>query len=98
MSYFVHISDRDQAYLDGLPLSDTAKERVDDFIDYAIANVNDSFRNDSANRPYPNDHFFQVEFLLLDSWGDGSYHRITFVISDEHAAAGVLLIVFVDHQ
>ena len=98
MAYLGNISDRDQAYLDGLPLSDTAKRRVDDFIDYAIVNVDDSFRNDPANLPSSNAHFFQVDFLILDSSGDGRYHNITFVVSDEHAAAGTLLIVFVEHK
>lgn len=60
MAYLVNISDSDQAYLDGLPLSETANGRVDDFIDYAVANVDDSFRNDPANRPSPNSHFFQA--------------------------------------
>jgi hypothetical protein len=98
LAYLVNISDSDQAYLEGLSLSDTAKGRLDDFIDYAIANVDDFFRNDPANRPSPNSPFFQVDFLILDSWGDGLYHKITFVVSEEHAALGVLLIIFVDHQ
>lgn len=98
MAYHVHIEDRDQAYLDGLSLSDEAKGRLDDFIDYAIANVDDSFRNDPANRPFPNAPIFQLNFLFLDIWGDRRLHKITFHVSDEHAAVGVLLIVFVDHE
>lgn len=95
---FCTLEDRDQAYLEGLSLSDEAKGRLDDFISYAIANVDDSVRNDPANRPFPNASIFQLAFLILDGWGDGRYHKITFVISDEHAAVGVLLIVFVDHE
>jgi hypothetical protein len=53
LSYHVHISDADRAYLDNLPLSDAAKERVDDFIGYAIADVADAFRLDAENRPNP---------------------------------------------
>jgi hypothetical protein len=98
LAYFVHIEDSDQAYLDGLPLSDEAKGRLDDFIDYAIANVDDSFRNDPDNRPYPNSPIFRREFLILDISGDRRYHKITFYVSDEHAAVGILLIEFVDHE
>jgi hypothetical protein len=98
LAYFVHIEDRDQAYLDGLSLSDEAKGRLDDFINYAIANVDDSFRSDPANRPFPNASMFQIDFLIHDSWGDGRFHKISFYVSDEHAAIGVLLIVFVDHD
>jgi hypothetical protein len=53
LSYIVHISDADRAYLDNLPLSEDAKERVAGFIEYAIADVDDTFRNDPANRPDP---------------------------------------------
>ncbi len=98
MAYFVHIEGRDQAYLDGLPLSEEAKKRLDDFIDYAIANVGDSVRNDPANRPLANGRIFLLDFFILDSWGDGRFHRISFYVNDEHAAVGVLLIVFVDHE
>ena len=80
MAYLVHITDADRAYLAGLPLSETAKERIEDFIDYGIAQG------------------LLRDFLLLDKWGDGQLHRILFVISDEHAAAGVLVIVYVEHQ
>lgn len=98
MAYLVHFDEREQAYLDFLPLSAEAKGRLDEFIDYAIANVMDSFRNDPANRPRPDSHFFQIEFFIRDIWGDGLYHKVTFVVSEEHAAAGVLLVVFVDHE
>ena len=98
MAYFVHLTDADRAYLDSLPLSDTAKARVEDFIDYAIANVDDEFRNDPANRTQPDTRYFFREYFLFDKWGDRRYHRLFFVVNDQHAAAGVLLIVFVDHQ
>lgn len=98
MAYYVHIEDGDHAYLDGLSLSDEAKGRLDDFIDYAIAKVDDSFRNDPANRPFPNASIFQLDFLILDSWGDSRIHKISFYVSDEHAAVGILLVVFVDHE
>ena len=98
MSYFVHITDADRSYLAGLPLSDTAKEKVEDFIDYAIAQVGDAFRNDPANRTQPGGRYFHRDLLLLDVWGDGRAHRIDFVVNDEHAHVGVLIVVYVDHQ
>ena len=98
MPYFVHISDVDKTYLTGLPLSDRAKESVEDFIEYAIAQVPDAFRNDPANRLQPNTRYFHRDLLLLDVWGDRQYHRIDFVVNDEHASFGVLIVVYVDHQ
>jgi hypothetical protein len=98
LPYFVHIPDTERAYLDSLPLSDTAKQRVEDFIDYAIAQVDDAFRNDPANRPQPNTPYFHRDLLLFDRWGDRRCHRLDFIVNDEHASAGVLLVVYVDHQ
>lgn len=98
MAFFVHLEDREQAYLDSLSLSEEAKGRLDNFVNYAIANVDDSARNDPANRPFANVSIFQLDFFILDSWGDGRFHKITFYVSDEHAAVGVLLIVFMDHE
>jgi hypothetical protein len=98
LAYQVHISDADRAYLDSLPLSDEAKERVEDFIDYAIANVTDAFRQDPANRTQPGAPYFQTQLLLFDKWGDGHYHAVNFVVDDRPAPFGVLLIVYVDHQ
>jgi hypothetical protein len=59
LSYHVHISDADRAYLDNLPLSEEAKEAVEDFIGYGIADVDDAFRHDPANRPYPGKPLFR---------------------------------------
>jgi hypothetical protein len=98
LPYFVHITDADRAYLAGLPLSDTAKEAVGDFIDYAIARVDDAFRNDPANRTQPDARYFHRDLLLRDKWGDGQFHRVDFFVNDQHAANGVLIIVYVDHQ
>ena len=48
MSYFIQINDQHQAYLDALPLSDTAKDVVSEFIEKTIAEVTDDFRNNPA--------------------------------------------------
>jgi hypothetical protein len=98
LPYFVHITEDDRAYLAALPLSDTAKERVEDFIEYAIAQVDDAIRNDSANRTQPNTRYFQRQLVLFDKWGDRRFHRLDFFVNDESAAQGVLIVVYVDHQ
>ena len=100
MAFLVHISDADRAYLDNLPLSERAKKKIDDFIDYAIAQVDDAYRMDPPNRPQLGGSYFQRDLLLLDGNASGqrTYHKVRFIIQDDHAAAGVLLVVFVDHQ
>ncbi len=98
MPYFVQIGAANRAYLDSLPLSEMAKGKVDDFIEYAIAQVEDAVRNDPANRIQPGTRYFHRDLLLLDFWGDRQFHRIDFVINDENAPIGVLIIVYVEHQ
>ena len=51
MPYYMDIPDTEQAYLDALPLSSVAQDRIREFIAGFIANVPDAFRNDPANRP-----------------------------------------------
>jgi hypothetical protein len=100
LAYDLHICDRDRLYLDRLPLSDKGKEKVQDFIEYAIAQVEDDFRNDAANRPRPGGPYFQRELLLLDvdASGNKSYHKFLFVVNDEKAGFGVLILAWIDHQ
>ena len=75
-----------------------AKERIDDFIDYAIANVDDTFRQDPANRTPPDLRYFQSQLLLFDQWGDQRVHRLDFFVNDENAQQGVLILVYVDFR
>jgi hypothetical protein len=98
LAYFLHINDPDQVYLDNLPISAPAKERLEDFIEYGIKNVNDAFRKNPMNRPQLNGPFFKTDFLLLDEDGDGHYHHVLFVIDDQNANFGVLVLVYVDHR
>jgi hypothetical protein len=98
LPFHVHFTDDDRACLAGLPLSDRAKEKVEEFIEYAIANVDDVFRQDPANRTHPNPAYFQRHLLIYDVWGDRRFHRIDFVLNDANAAYGVLIVVYVDHQ
>lgn len=96
MAFDLHIADTEQAYLDALPLSVEAKERVDQFIQQFIVNVSDDFRLDEANRPNPAGPYFRVHYLLWDRWGDGRMHTLEFQVRDDKAAFGVLLLVFID--
>jgi hypothetical protein len=96
----LQIPDPVQAYLDGLSLSDTGKGKVEDFLDYAIVQVDDAFRCDPDNRPWPNDPYFQRELLLLDVdvSGKKTWHKMMFVVNDAAAPYGVLVLVYVDHK
>jgi hypothetical protein len=100
VAYQVQISDYWQEYLDGLPISSRAKQKISDFIDYALAHVNDEFRIDPANRPWPGKPFFRRDFVFLDRDPSGavSGHRLLCYLRDDMAPFGVLLLVFVDHE
>ncbi len=60
MPFHLHISDAERAYLDALPLSPEAKERINRLVEQTIANVSDEFRLDPANRPRPGSPYFLV--------------------------------------
>jgi hypothetical protein len=98
LPYQVDIPDAERAYLDGLPLSDEAKERINRFIEQVIADIPDAFRLSPENRLGPDSPYFLVRHLILDRWGDGQMHTLDFHVRDDTARFGVLLIVFVDHH
>jgi hypothetical protein len=98
LSFHVHLPDSEQAYLNNLPLSELARERVQQFISQRIADVSEEFRLNAENRHPAPAPYFQMRFILLDRWGDGRIHSIDFHIRDDHAAMGVLLVVFIDHR
>src|SRR5437868_544503 len=83
VAYLIHLSDADRDYLQHVPMSETAKGKVTDFIAYGIANVDDAFRKDPANRPWPDAPYFQRDLLLLDVDGDQLLHRVNFIVRDE---------------
>ena len=98
MSFHVDIPDTERAYLDSLPLSAEAKERINRFVGRFIANVSDGFRLDPANRPNAAAPYFVVRYVLWDRWGDGHTHTVEFHVRDDNANFGVLLIVLIDHH
>jgi hypothetical protein len=97
LSYFIQISDQHQAYLDALPLSDTAKDVVSEFIEKTIAEVTDDFRNNPRNRTQDR-HTFRMNLDLLDVPGDWKVHQVAFFVNDEHVQSGVLIITRVEHR
>jgi hypothetical protein len=98
LSFQIHISDDERAYLDGLPLSPEAKERVRQFVERFIADIPDEFRVNTENRPVPDSPYFLVQYLIFDVWGDRRVHTIDFYVRDDKAEFGLLLIVFLDHH
>jgi hypothetical protein len=97
LAFDIQITDTDQAYLDGLPLSPQAQRSVQDFLQHELANIKDEWRADPSRRPYPGTSLFVLDFCLLDYWGDERWHQIQFVVDDSRAEMGVLAIVYVDH-
>ena len=98
MPFLLHISDHERAYLDGLPLSPEAKQSLNRFMLEFIANITDEFRLNPENRVTPGSPYFRVQYLMRDKSGDGGLHSIDFIVRDDQAAFGVLLVVFIDHH
>jgi hypothetical protein len=51
VAFDLHISDADRAFLDNLPLSPEAKDRVNRFVEQFIPNVSDEFRGIQQTGP-----------------------------------------------
>jgi len=98
LSFQVDIPDAERAFLDALPLSAEAKQRIDRFVEEFIADVAEDFRLNPENRLGPDSPYFHVQHIIQDRWGDGRLHSIDFHIRDDKAEFGVLLIVFIDHH
>ncbi len=98
MPFEIYIPEAERAYLDGLPLSSEAKDRINRFIEQHVANASDGFRLDPENRPRPDSPYFVIRHVILDRWGDGRMHTVDFHIRDDAVRYGVLAIVFIDHR
>jgi hypothetical protein len=98
VAFYLYISDIEQAYFDGIPLSPEAKDRVRGFVEQFIANVPDEFRLNPENRPHPDRPYFLVQHIILDREGNGLVHTIDFYIQDDKAESGVLVIAYIDHH
>ena len=92
MAYHVQIARQDLEYLESRPHISPAKlaEVLADIWD-CLGNVTDEFRE--TGRLSPGSPHFLFDYIFLD----GSHaHQLLFYVNDSHAAAGVLVIAFVD--
>lgn len=96
MRYFVHITEADSAYLDALPLSSEARQRLRRLLIETIASTPDEIRLDPASRDPNGGPYFWRDMLILDQWGDQRSHILQAVISDAAAAFGVLQVVYLE--
>src|SRR5438105_994333 len=97
MPYQVHMEERDQRFLDGIPLTDRAREALRDFITYGLAGVTDEFRLDPANRV---GNYFRRDLTLVDedSQGVKRCNQFDFTVDDTPAYTGWLIVLSVDHD
>jgi hypothetical protein len=58
-----------------------------------LANVADQVREEG--RLGPGSPYFLFEYIFQD---EGYLHQLLFYVNDAHAAAGVLVVAFVDHR
>jgi hypothetical protein len=98
VAYDIFVSEKDEAYLENLPLSARAKEKVKRFITGPIANISDEGRFNSENRPDASKPCFKMSLFLLDFWGDRHAHTLEFHIRDDTAQFGVLVLAYVEHR
>jgi hypothetical protein len=91
--YDLDAPEHELEYWENLPLSSTAKQRVQEF----IADISDEFRLRSENRLGPGSPYFKIEYVIRDVWGDHRLHRIDFHIRDDKAEFGVLSIAYIEH-
>jgi hypothetical protein len=99
VAYHVEIPKSAEAYLAGLSISNEARRRIEDFLFQIVGNVSDDYRNDPANRPLnPSGSrpYFKMQFVYKDAWGDNRSHQLDAFVSDAHAAASILRIVYLD--
>jgi hypothetical protein len=97
VAYELEIPDGVLAYLEDLPLSDAAKEKVFAALD-DISNLSDAFRADPDNRLSPGSPCLWYRHLLHDREGDGCVHCLEFVVEDGSAQYGILRIRYAEHR
>jgi hypothetical protein len=93
LPYYVQIAREHLEFLDSLPHTSAGKmaDVLDDVGSY-LASATDHFRNE--RRLKPGSPIFRFDFIFQD---DGHLHQLFFYVNDFYAAAGVLVVVFVDH-
>jgi hypothetical protein len=96
VAYYVEIGDRSRSYLDSLPLSDDARARLRNLLIKTLEQIGDDLRLDPLVRHPAGDTLFCQDVLIRDIAGDGRSHVLHCVVSDAHAASGVLIVVYVE--
>jgi hypothetical protein len=92
--YHVQISREDLDRLESAPhLSAGKLADVLDDVALVLAGVTDDFREE--RRVAPGSPFFLFDYHFLDG---GHGHRLVFYVNDSHAAVGVLVVAYVEHE
>ncbi len=95
MAYKVDIPPSVKQYFRGLSLSRTVVVKLFACIHSVIAETSDAYRADPANRPTPGQPYLLYQHVIMDE--DRPLHLFDFIVSDAHAAYGVLGIVYAEH-
>jgi hypothetical protein len=94
LPYHVQISREDLERLAAFPhLSEGKLTDVLEDVRDCLLNVTDQGRED--RRVAPGSPYFLFDWIFQD---EGHGHRLLFYVDDSHAAAGVLVVAFVDHE
>ncbi len=95
MRYSLEFRESVRDYLRQLPLSRTARVKLNTRLIALTAEVPDSFRSDPENRPEPTSRFYHFTYLFRDA---NRSCTLYVVVDDSSAAYGVMSIVYVDCQ
>lgn len=95
MRYRLEYRESVRDYLRSLPLTREGRVKLNTALIQMVAEVEDSFRSDPANRPDPASPFYHFTYLFTD--GDRLW-KLFVVVDDSTAVYGVLRIVYADCQ
>jgi hypothetical protein len=94
LAYYVQISRDDLARLEALPhLSVTKLADVLEAVTSILADASDQFREE--RRLGPGSPYFLFDYIFRD---EGRFHQLLFYVNDAHAAAGVLVVAYLEHK
>jgi hypothetical protein len=94
LPYYVQIAREDLDRLESFPHVSAGKlADVLDEVRSHLGDVTDRVRDDCRVRP--GSPYFLFDYVFQD---EGHRHQLLFYVDDSHAAAGVLVVAFVDHR
>jgi hypothetical protein len=95
VGYAVVILDEARDYVLGLEqLTVAGREKVLADLAQHLARYGDTHRANQSLRLGHESYCFRLEWAFLD---EGRGHRIDFIVSDEHAPFGVLVVAYADY-